>query len=516
MSSDQVRNSKPRSHSCSSQFSGITMSFTRLPNEILEYIIEYSLGEGFESLALTCKHFHELCSRYFKHYNELRFHFQKFSYNKTNSFVKSYLQAHFQRPNTVCSAYNLIARIAIEPTIANYIREADFREDSWATERLVRELATIPERDEAVARLLAGSPYLKEAGLDWKEYLAAIDRDLEVRGYSQHAATFVLTLLPYLEVIELPRRWKPVAATDKLLNAVIQRARRASSNHQNSALERVTRFKFPNSRRQVRTLFDPSWAVPFFYLPNIESFWSKSCARTSDGDGRIVPLCSHSSFSTLEAIYLEWSYLDEAAITGLLRHTPNLKTFTYSHFAKTYTDLQDWDMCRFVMAIEREVGSHLVELSIILHDSPDEISITPGKVSMCGFSRLQKLEIPLELAMCNIRTSAPTDSELDDSASLLRDLVPTPVSHLSLTTLEGNDDHVKAIDLMFRGFAAKKETQLPMLEEIQLLCYCYDNKLCKETRSKLAAEAQKAGVTFSRRDWTGVADSAWKKKWKHA
>ena len=76
-----------------------------------------------------------------------------------------------------------------------------------------------------VVRLLADSPDLAEAGLDWEEYYAKIEEDLEVSRYSQYAAAFLLTLLPNVETLTLPKCWKPLEATDKLIDVVIRKVR---------------------------------------------------------------------------------------------------------------------------------------------------------------------------------------------------------------------------------------------------------------------------------------------------
>ena len=77
----------------------------------------------------------------------------------------------------------------------------------------------------AVVRLFADSPDLAEAGLDWEEYYAKIEEDLEASRYSQYAAAFLLTLLPNVETLTLPKCWKPLEATDKLIDVVIRKVR---------------------------------------------------------------------------------------------------------------------------------------------------------------------------------------------------------------------------------------------------------------------------------------------------
>lgn len=73
-----------------------------------------------------------------------------------------------------------------------------------------------------MVRLLANSPYLEQADLDWREYYAEVEEDLKAARYSQHAAAFLLTLLLNVEMLMLPRLWMLLDATDKLIDAVVR------------------------------------------------------------------------------------------------------------------------------------------------------------------------------------------------------------------------------------------------------------------------------------------------------
>jgi hypothetical protein len=137
------------------------MVFMHLPNELLAQVVGYTLPEGFESLALTCKHIHELCAPFIAQHNELRWHFQKFKYYKTKQAVKNGTRT-LLIPYSVNSAFNLIEHIANEPSIARYIREADFQHDS----RIARTYdAFFPA--EVVVRLCWRSPVLGKRERSW-------------------------------------------------------------------------------------------------------------------------------------------------------------------------------------------------------------------------------------------------------------------------------------------------------------------------------------------------------------
>jgi hypothetical protein len=90
------------------------------------------------------------------------------------------------------------------------------------------------------------------------------------------------------------------------------------------------------------------------------------------------------------------------------------------------------------------MGSHLEELSVFIRELRG--SLAPSRVSMSGFQRLQKLEFPLEIAICNMTTATaygaatpntllvvedvPTNrhQELDDDTPFISDLVPASIS----------------------------------------------------------------------------------------
>ncbi|OOQ86765.1 hypothetical protein PEBR_19909 [Penicillium brasilianum] len=178
------------------------MELLHLPNELLKHVVGYTLPEGFESLALTCKRFHALCTTFLTYHNRLRWHFQKFHYYKAKEVVKSRV-AILQIPDAISSAFNLVARIAVEPVVARYIQEADCVKDSEISTGKPRHFVTDGSHDEAIMRLLAGSADLKQADLDWREYWAVIQEDLNDGRFSQHAAAFALTLLPNVKFLGL-------------------------------------------------------------------------------------------------------------------------------------------------------------------------------------------------------------------------------------------------------------------------------------------------------------------------
>ena len=442
-------------------------------------------------MALTCKRLHTLCTPFLEHYNNLRWHFQDFTYCKTNRAFK-FNQQLFEFPDTASSAFNLISRIAIEPAVGRYIQEADFGGDSWLNTRFAsatREMTTYQNRDEAVRRLFADSSYLLEAQLDWREYYGVIEEDLNAARYSQYAAAFALTLLPNLKKFSLPGSWKPTTATEKLVATVIQRARQASDKNMPS-LAQVTTVKEMNKK------FELGWAVSFIALPRVQSFWGLDCIGEGPRDEGIGSRYLHSDFnSTVEKVEFWDSCIDEVAISDFLKYTPCLKSLTYWHSPRNNEGRQDWDLCRFIMAVQHEVGNHLEKLSAIPVVWKPRCSITPGKPLLRGFQRLQSLELPLEIVICGLTATELAEHESSNFQSLLSDLVPASVSQLSLFS-RGKHTHRRALDLLFRDFASRKYLQTPALKAIRLTCPDDADDSYKSQCTKLAAELDKANVAL--------------------
>ena len=477
----------------------------QLPNELLVKIVMHVLPEGFESVALTCRRIYALCTPFIEHHNTLRAQFRTFNY-----FPK---QNH---PDFVIgTGFDLLTRIAVEPTVARYIREADFHRDG-----IFRpcELVADAQPDGPVGRLLAQSPYLKQAGLDWQQYFAKIKEEEGLFGrWSPHAAAFLLTLLPNVEKLTLPQRLKSLESTDKLINAIVRKARRPSSlPYDRPSLARCTTFG-PAPSFHHSSKFDLDRAKPFLALPCVRNFSGWSCVAIKDKGGMssLAQNWSCDFGQTLEVVYFPGCYIDHVAIADFLKHTPRLRSLTYSHMSKSDPEGPplDWDICKFVTAIEREAGGHLMQLSITIAELRG--SVLPGSASLRGFKRLQTLEFPLELAVCNITAAVAcqlakakkpmsggsTDHEAPKApygdyahkSSFTGDLVPASVSQLSLTS-SGTDEHAKALDVMFRDFAAEKDAWLPALQEIHVTCPARADEAYSAQCARLRAEMEELGV----------------------
>ncbi len=166
---------------------------------------------------------------------------------------------------------------------------------------------------------------------------------------------------------------------------------------------------------------------------------------------------------------------------------------------------------------------------------------------MRGFARLQKLEIPLDLATCviryaaqletkeSLRTGSVADADQSHVDLLMCGLVPPSVTRLFLSSedwgrnddgdnstgeLEMNDgvqvfkpkpqQHDRTLETMFQGFAEKKAAQLPSLKEIRVWNPWNADKAYKARCERLVPEAETVGVKvhIDGPRWTQVIDYA--------
>jgi hypothetical protein len=446
------------------------MILTKVPNEVLDNIIQHTLPEGFESVALTCRRIYARCTPLIDRHRELRSRFQTFEY---------YLRPHGLN---LTSASDMIMLIATEPVVAHYIRAATFEIDSCFLHRQRPKSVPSIQDGGAVVGLFANSTYLKQANLDWKEYYTTFEADVRERRYSQHGAAFPSTLLPKIEKLITPRSWKPNDATEKLLDAVVDRAKQSRSS-----LASVTRFEGAVSLC-TEERFDLRWASPFLALPHIRSFRGPSCLALEGIPRSLAFQDSHHIAETLQAAHLVSCCIDAVGIADFLKHTPSLKTLRYWHGTKNDAPTLDWDICKFVNAVEREAGSHLVELSVAIRELRG--SIVPGQASIRGFQRLKTLEIPLELFMCNIAAAL---SHATNPSEPLVNLIPTSVAQLSLIS-KGTGHHDKALNALYRHFQSMHNSQLSGLQEIHISCPNSAEEIYKDQCDRVVKEGSDKGV----------------------
>lgn len=196
------------------------------------------------------------------------------------------------------------------------------------------------------------------------------------------------------------RLTQPISSVD----VVVRKPKQSHSLFDRPSLAQITRLE-PSLSLIPHNRLDLGWARPFLALPRIRPFCGSSCVVIDNNYKSIVLRDLNYCFGeTLQSVSFVACCMDEVGIAEFLKDTKRLKTLRYSHSTKHNVGPQCWDICKFIAAIERQVGGHLVKLSVSVGESFG--SIAPGKVSMRGFACLRQLEFPLEIVMCSVTAAA--------------------------------------------------------------------------------------------------------------
>jgi hypothetical protein len=479
-----------------------TMALTDLPLELLDIIIEYSLSLSFLNFATTCKKIYTRCKPFIKRHNELRYRFRDFEYY--------YDSASRDNSNAVVAASDLILLLAAEPIIARYIRSANLKFDSrfilharHRSFRLVLEggglRKPVPSIEEGgdIVQLFANSTHLRRAGLDWKEFYSKFAEDVQGERYSQHGSAFLLTLLEHTEKLTIPVAWKPDAATDQLINILVGET--AQSSFSSAGLRSITSFRGTISESESEK-WGLSFARPFLALPGLKCF-SAFYSFALGNHPQSLAFSNPTHFAdALQEAHLGRCCMDDEGISRFLKHTPRLKTLTYYHDTQHDFLPSAWNICKFVNAVAREAGTHLIEFSVGTVSSWGG-SILPGRVSARGFQKLEKFELPLDIVMCNIHAAGVTGSIANSMQRLfngswdpfVRDIIPPSVTHLVLKS-EPFSPYDRALDALFGNFRAIRRTQWINLQEVKIHCKQQSDSAYKKKCNSIVAECLRGGV----------------------
>ena len=277
---------------------------------MLERIIVYAIPEGFESMQMSCTRISVLCRPFAAHHNKVRGIFRDFGYcDRSFGFLDSYFRC----------ASDLIKRIANEPIVARYIRELDLSLD---TPHIIDKARGQLKWPAEANRLLANSPYLKEAGFGWKEYLEGIEFELRHEVYSQYAAAFLLNLLPNVENIILPKKCLTTDVTHKLVTAVIRNVRQPRVSCDKPSLGHLTAVTLRTPKTHtLDNLVKLSRAEPFWSLPDVRSLscWGDKASQHNYESIEFASPIENVS-EHLEVVHLMGCCINEVGIADFLKH----------------------------------------------------------------------------------------------------------------------------------------------------------------------------------------------------
>lgn len=182
------------------------MSIVSFPTEIQVMVLQRCQPDDFECLALSCKAFHGAAKPLIKEHNKRR---------KYRSFKFPSCYSYQRDPKDIASVPELLAAIALEPEIAQYIvhLDLDHRDKlDWHQSAVDR----FEAGRDALHKLLSESTYLKEIDSsseyidEWRTRLRVGDAGNQYNEESvDYDAALLLTLLPNLESLKLTASWTP-------------------------------------------------------------------------------------------------------------------------------------------------------------------------------------------------------------------------------------------------------------------------------------------------------------------
>ncbi|KAK4956596.1 hypothetical protein LTR10_006123 [Elasticomyces elasticus] len=423
------------------------MLLLELPVELLDTIIEFTLPEGLESFALSCRTVYNVGKDHVRAHNVYKQRWTRFRYdNRCNT------DHGFKLP------MELLVAVYEDPLIASYIQFADFWQKDFDQEQIARRKKRVLGDDTnlaAIGGLLGQSHYLRQANQDPEQWLADMrdegeDGDEEPEtykgpNYSINMATILLlTLLPNLRELILPNEWQSLpypytSRPDEQLWSVLDVITREASLRlsSNASLSRLVTI-LPYARISYEDRNGLIEMSPFLPIKSVEHMHIANCVAVDDGyEGIPFTWRNTGRSSNLRIVELAGCCINSCGITELVKHTPHLTTLKYSHDVKWQACQYDWDAGNFVRAIEQHCGSTLQTLAVTI-DKLRGMVVT-GIVSMHGFKCLESVELDIMVFAgpppdSGKRQGMPgEDYKLDVShVPRLTDILPRTIKHVKL------------------------------------------------------------------------------------
>lgn len=442
------------------------MSLLSLPLEIIDVILDLSVPFGIEGLSLASKAIHGRATSQIERHNAL-----KRQWRRANNF----------RPGRVDDTLGILDAIARDPLVAEYIEILDL----WDVRSLSDEdddfldFRHDPDSLERVKTLVTSADFLVEAGIDteawWNRMMEEEGTRTDEDNTEVSCTTITLLgLLPNLQSIRLDPGWQNFAPEQpqySLLQAGLQ-----------SIIKRASQAGRPLS--QIRTIlpymhpgYEEKAALqsvqPFLELGSISELYLVSAVAVDDGyTGYPFRWHTPTLAPQLTRIELVASCMNDEGISELLRHTPNLSVFKYSHETKWHGCEHDWNAGAFVEAIAQHCGNTIKELAVTI----DELygDIINGVSSLLSFPNLEYLEVdvtvfrgpPVESGQqLGQNSSIPEGATAwtEDDIPCIGSMLPDSIREAQINT-DFPDPDEKALGSLIKNLRSQRLERLHRLE----------------------------------------------------
>lgn len=495
------------------------MSLLGLPTELLDDIILHVNNNGdLESMALSCRLNHELSKPHLKQYNILRKRWHHVKVAKGRSILatlvtiaKDPFVARLIRTLDLSLAnesegdYECMAMC--DPRHVGYVHNDEARKLVCMSVRSSLLLALAEQNADAWIRtMMPERPIPREAPIVIERNVPGTIRHITFPDMIMHRAVFLLTLLPNLEQLRLPKSWdclqsgrpekweqvfsamshlasgdQDIVAANKYLDAPLARLEHLLPSQEidndgrcRVGVKDIASFLMLPGLRQVHAMKVMACEHEQMYT-GIPFQWSASPGVSSEN-----------AMSNVRILHFEGCCIDAANIGRILDRMPAVTSLKYSHHATWNGCGHNWDAGAFVAAVSQRCGPQLRQLSLTVRHRMGVVE--SGIVSLHEFMALEEIQLDLLMFAAPppgsglLSRARGLDPEADDEWNIsdippLSQILPIGIERVSLVMHAGQGiDHGRSELSIVRKqlrtlkalFAADLKLSHPYLQQVIL------------------------------------------------
>lgn len=479
-------------------------SLQSLPGELVDEIIQYTLPEGFESFALSCKDIYNRArDRTIQRHNALKRRF------RTTRIYMSEDDGEFG------NLFRLMHELALDPVSAAYIEYLDLWDPHGTS---IGQWPDLPDNEalERVKDMVFKSSLLRYTpSISPEEVWHTMMEENQYLNESTNATTivFLLSFLPNLTTLQLDYTWAlgqrdnsdpPREYAEELPDWYRLLERLVASGPEWNALGKLkTILPFMPEGYESRAALEN--IEQFMPLKSLEELYLVSCIATEPE--YYTGLTFHYNprngwTSDLRRVELAYCCMDAEGVASFLSNIRALEIFRYSHQTKWHGCQHDWNPGTFIEAIARHSGQTIRELAITVENLFGDI--INGASSFFSFPKLVKLECDILIFRGPAVESGqrrgmdpyvhPGETPWnEDDIPCIGSMLPTSIEEVQLNTdFPKPDEH--SLNALLKNCREQRAARLTRLEKFIIRQF-------KDDTAKPMAE--RAGVDFEVYDHPG-------------
>lgn len=345
------------------------------------------------------------------------------------------------------------------------------------------------ESMDKIKNMVTSSPWLHQAGADvedWWRLVMQEDERVDDEDDPQgmpHTVISLLSQLPMLRSLQLPGSWNgfddslDMNSENKQLFYVLD-ALLGFSNDGRTAqrpLELLhTLLPFMPTGYDSRAGFQ--CVEPFMKLKSLRELYGISLIAVEDGYTGIPFTWHGSQVSALRRMELAYCCIDADGLGSIVKHTPQLEVFRYSHQTKWHGCQHDWNAGAFISMLSTNCGNTIMTLAITIDELYGEI--INGASSFLAFPKLSLLEVDVRI-FCGPPIESNQRLGLDSyvppgetpwtvhDIPCIGSMAPASITHLIINTdYPSSEEH--ALRSLLKNVQQQKEERLHSLQAVTI------------------------------------------------